>query len=194
VLRFYEKTIVEGIVARLTDTGLQFQDVRDTRTTMLASDRAYRPDLVLRFEKKTIFIEVDERQHAGYDNWCEHVREAAILSSKVDIDAEKLIIRVNPDAGGEKFALFTTKPTVDELMAKGAASFTTPRFDEKINEIVGLCRSFMNGGICPGHVHYVNWTRHAPPRDVTGGLAVSKHAVRTAIHTPAGLDNACGNK
>lgn len=192
--RFYEKTIVKGIVAKLTDAGLKFQDVRDTGIAMHAADRGYRPDLVLRFGNKTIFIEVDETQHAGYDNRCEHVREAAILSSVVDIGAEKLIIRVNPDAGGKAFALFTTKPTVDELMAKGAASFTTPRFDEKINEIVDLCRSFMNGGICPGHVHYVNWTRHTPPRDVTGGLAVSKHAVRTAIHTPAGLDNACGNK
>jgi hypothetical protein len=194
VLRFYEKTIIEGIVAKLTDAGLKFQDVRDSRIDMLVSDCEYRPDLVLRFEKKTIFIEVDERQHAGYDNLCERVREAAILSSKVDIDAEKLFIRVNPDAGGEEFALFTTKPTVDELMAKGAASFTTRRFDEKINEIVDMCLSFMNGGICPGHVHYVNWTCRTPPRDVTGGLAVSKHAVRTAIHTPAGLDNACGNK
>jgi hypothetical protein len=192
--RFYEKTIVKGIVAKLTDAGLQFQDVRDRRIDMLASEREYRPDLVLRFENKTIFIEVDEMQHAAYDNWCERVREAGILSSKVDIDAEKLFIRVNPDAGGKEFALFTTKPTADDLMTKGAASFTTPRFDEKINEIVELCRSFMNGDICPGHVYYVNWTSHAPPRDVTDVLAVSEHAVRTAIHTPAGLDNACGNK
>jgi hypothetical protein len=192
--RFYEKTIVKGIVAKLTDAGLKFQDVRDRRIDMHAAERGYRPDLVLRFENKTIFIEVDEMQHAGYDNRCEHVREAAILSSVVDIGAEKLIIRVNPDAGGKEFALFTTKPTADELMAKGAASFTTPRFDEKINEIVELCRSFMKGGIPPGHVHYVNWTSHAPPRDVTDVLAVSEHAVRTAIHTPAGLDNACGNK
>jgi len=192
--RFYEKTIVKGIVAKLTDAGLEFQDVRDRRIDMHAADREYRPDLVLRFEKKTIFIEVDEMQHAAYDNLCERVREAAILSSKADIDAEKLFIRVNPDAGGKAFALFTTKPTVDELVAKGAASFTTSRFDEKINEIVDMCLSFMNGGIRPGHVHYVNWTSHAPPRDVTDVLAVSEHAVRTAKHTPAGLDNACGNK
>jgi hypothetical protein len=194
--RFYEKTIVKGIVAKLTDAGLEFQDVRDRRIDMHAADRGYRPDLVLRFENKTIFIEVDEMQHAGYDNRCEHVREAAILSSVVDIGAEKLIIRVNPDAGGKEFALFTTKPTADDLMAKEAASFTTPRFDEKINEIVELCRSFMDGlpDIRPGHVYYVNWTSHAPPRDVTDVLAVSEHAVRTAIHTPAGLDNACGDK
>ena len=164
VIRFYEKTIVSAITSKLRDTGIAFDAVLDTAINMHTSNNAYRPDLVLRFDTKTVFVEVDEQQHGSYD--CERRREAAIFSSITDLEREKLMIRINPDAGGAAFALFTKKPTVVELVDHGDAAFLTPRFDEKLTEVVDMCARFVAGELQPGHVHHINWTTDAPPRPI----------------------------
>ena len=164
VHRFYEKTIVNAIVSKLRDEGIAFDAVLDTAINMHASNNAYRPDLVLRFDTKTVFVEVDEQQHTSYD--CELRREAAIFSSITDLEREKLMVRINPDAGGAAFALFTKKPTVVELVDHGDAAFLTPRFDEKLTEVVDLCTKFVADELQPGHVHHINWTTDAPPRPI----------------------------
>ena len=164
VVRFYEKTIVSAIVSKLRDTGNAFDAVLDTAINMHASNNAFRPDLVLRFDTKTVFVEVDEQQHGSYD--CERRREAAIFSSVADLEREKLMVRINPDAGGAAFALFTKKPTVVELVDHGDAAFTTPRFDEKLAEVVDICTKFVAGELQPGHIHHINWTIDAPPRPI----------------------------
>ena len=165
VIRFYEKAIVNAVVSKLRDAGIAFEAVLDAPINMHASNNAYRPDLVLRFETKTVFVEVDEQQHGSYD--CELRREAAIFSSIADLEREKLMVRINPDAGGVAFAMFTKKPTVVELLERdGVGSFTTPRFDEKLAEIVDLCTKFVAGELQPGHVHHINWTTDTPPRSV----------------------------
>jgi len=74
---------------------------------------------------------------------------------------------INPDAGGAAFELFTHIPTVSELLeSDGVGSFTTPRFDEKITEVLDICNRFVAGDIQPGHVHHINWTTDAPPRPI----------------------------
>ena len=166
VIRFYEKMIVNAIVSKLHDTESNFDAVLDTSIRMHASTTAYRPDLVLRFENsKTIFVEIDEQQHASYD--CDRRREAAIFSSVADLERDKLMIRINPDAGGAAFALFTKKPTVSELLeSDGVGTFMTPLFNQRLTEIVDICTRFVAGGIQPGYVHHVNWTTDASPRPI----------------------------
>jgi len=166
VHRFYEKTIVNAIVSNLRETGSKFEAVLDTPIKMHAATTAYRPDLVLRFaNSKTVFVEVDEHQHTSYE--CDRRREAAIFSSVADLERDKIMIRVNPDAGGAAFALFTKKPTVSELLeSDGVGSFTTPLFDQVVTEIVDLCARFVADEVQPGHVHHINWTTDAPPRPI----------------------------
>jgi hypothetical protein len=166
VIRFYEKMIVNAIVSKIHETGSKFEAVLDAPIKMHAATTAYRPDLVLRFaNSKTVFVEVDEQQHASYE--CDRRREAAIFSSVADLERDKLMIRVNPDAGGAAFALFTKKPTVSELLeSDGVNSFTTALFDQRLTEIVDICNRFVAGDIQPGHVHHVNWTVDAPPRPI----------------------------
>ena len=165
VIRFYEKTIVNAIISNLRGTGTKVDAVLDMPIQMHASTVAYRPDLVLRFDdKKTVFVEIDEGQHASYE--CERRREAAIFSSIADLDRDKIMIRINPDAGGAAFALFTKKPTANELLESddGVDAFKTALFDQRLAEILDLCNRFTAGGIQPGHVHHINWTTDAPPR------------------------------
>jgi len=166
VHRFYEKTIVNAIVSKIHESGSKFEAVLDAPIRMHASTNAYRPDLVMRFaNSKTVFVEVDERQHASYE--CERRREAAIFSSIPDLEREKIMIRVNPDAGGAAFALFEKKPTVSELLeSDGVSSFTTPLFNQRITEIVDLITRFVADEVQPGHVHHVNWNTDAPPRPI----------------------------
>ena len=166
VHRFYEKTIVNAIVSKIHETGTNFEAVLDAPIRMHASTNAYRPDLVLRFaNSKTVFVEVDEQQHASYE--CERRREAAIFSSIPDLERDKMMIRVNPDAGGAAFALFEKKPTVSELLeSDGVGSFKKPLFDLVVTDIVDICSRFVAGGIQPGYVHHVNWTTDAPPRSI----------------------------
>jgi len=166
VHRFYEKTIVNAIVSNLRETGTKFDAVLDAPIKMHAATTAYRPDLVLRFaNSKTVFVEVDEQQHASYD--CERRREAAIFSSVADIERDKLMIRVNPDAGGAAFAMFEKKPTVSELLeSDGVGSFTTALFDQAVTEIVDLCARFVADEVQPGYVHHINWTTEASPRPI----------------------------
>jgi hypothetical protein len=83
------------------------------------------------------------------------------------IERDKLMIRVNPDAGGAAFALFEKKPTVSELLeSDGVGSFTTPLFNQRITDIVDLCTRFVAGGIQPGYVHHINWTTDVSPRPI----------------------------
>jgi len=166
VIRFYEKIIVNAIVSKLDEIGSKFDAVLDTAIRMHAATTAYRPDLVMRFaNSKTVFVEVDERQHASYE--CDRRREAAIFSSVADLEREKLMIRINPDAGGAAFALFTKKPTVSELLeSDGVSSFTTPLFDQAVTDIVDICNRFVADEVQPGYVHHVNWTTDAPPRPI----------------------------
>ena len=166
VHRFYEKTIVNAIVSKIHGTGSKFDAVLDAPIRMHAATTAYRPDLVLRFaNSKTVFVEVDEQQHASYE--CDRRREAAIFSSVPDLERDKLMIRINPDAGGAAFALFTKKPTVSELLeSDGVGSFKKPLFDLVVTDIVDICSRFVAGGIQPGYVHHVNWTTDAPPRSI----------------------------
>lgn len=163
IVRFYESTITRAVVDKLRSTAPAFTTTINLMLEMHSSDRAYRPDLVLRFAGKTVFIEVDEGEHRSYK--CEVPREVSIFSSTVDIDSDKLMVRINPDAGGSKFTLFTKKATIKDI-ADGLdpLSFTTPRFNEKIDEIVLLVKAFVNGGVAPGHIHYINWTTLVPPR------------------------------
>ena len=163
VIRFYERTIVRAVITRVRETGLVFTKTNDVAISMHASDRAYRPDLVLRFSGKTVFLEVDEGEHRSYN--CELAREAAIFSSVEDLESEKLMIRVNPDAGGTENTLFSKKPTVAELAAGlDPVSCTTSRFNQKVDEIVELIVRFEKGDVAPGHVHHINWTTPTPPR------------------------------
>jgi hypothetical protein len=166
VIRFYEKMIVNAIVSNLRETGSKFDAVLDAPIKMHASTTAYRPDLVLRFDNaKTVFVEVDEQQHASYE--CDRRREAAIFSSVADLEREKLMIRVNPDAGGAAFALFAKKPTVSELLeSDGVGSFTTPLFDQRLTDIVDLITRFVADEVQPGYVHHINWTTDASPRPI----------------------------
>ena len=166
VHRFYEKTIINAIVSKIHETGTKFDAVLDAPIRMHASTTAYRPDLVLRFDNiKTVFVEVDEQQHASYE--CDRRREAAIFSSTTDLERDKLMIRVNPDAGGAVFALFEKKPTMSELLeSDGVCSFTTALFDQAVTDIVDLCSRFVADEVQPGYVHHVNWTTDAPPRPI----------------------------
>ena len=166
VIRFYEKTIVNAIVSNLRETGTKFDAVLDAPIKMHAATTAYRPDLVMRFaNSKTVFVEVDEQQHASYE--CERRREAAIFSSITDIERDKLMIRVNPDAGGAAFALFEKKPTVSELLeSDGVSSFKKPLFDQVVTDIVDICTRFVADEVQPGYVHHINWTTEASPRPI----------------------------
>jgi len=166
VIRFYEKMIVNAIVSKIHETGSKFDAVLDAPIKMHAATTAYRPDLVMRFaNSKTVFVEVDEQQHASYE--CERRREAAIFSSVADLERDKLMIRINPDAGGAAFALFTKKPTVSELLeSDGVGSFKKPLFDLVVTDIVDLITRFVADEVQPGYVHHVNWTTDAPPRPI----------------------------
>ena len=166
VRRFYEKTIVSAIVARLHAAGTEFEAVLDTSIQMHVSSAPYRPDLVLRFDTdKTVFIEIDEHQHASYE--CDKRREVAIFSSVTDLDRDKMMIRINPDAGGAAFAMFTKIPTVSELLeCDDVDAFKTALFDQRLTEILELCTRFVAGDVDPGHVYHINWTNDAPPRPI----------------------------
>ena len=162
VHRFYEKMIVNAIVSKLRDTESKFDAVLDLPIRMHASTTAYRPDLVLRFENaKTIFVEIDEQQHASYE--CDRRREAAIFSSTADLERDKLMIRINPDAGGAAFALFTKKPTVSELLeSDDVGTFTTPLFTQRLTEIVDICTRYAPG--YPAGIRHHQLDGRCPPR------------------------------
>ena len=166
VRRFYEKTIVSAIVSRLRAAGCKFEAVLDMPIQMHVSSAPYRPDLVIRFDDtKTVFIEVDEHQHASYE--CDRRREVAIFSSVSDIDRDKMMIRINPDAGGAAFAMFTKIPTVSELLeCDDVDAFKTALFDQRLTETIELCTRFVAGDVDPGHVYHINWTNDAPPRPI----------------------------
>ena len=166
VHRFYEKMIVNAIVTNLRSAGGKFDTVLDMPIQMHASSVAYRPDLILRFDnEKTVFVEIDEGQHTSYD--CERRREAAIFSSTTDIDRDKIMIRINPDTGGAAFALFTKKPTANELLeSDGVDAYKTALFDQRLTETIELCTRFVAGDVDPGHVYHINWTNDAPPRPI----------------------------
>jgi len=164
--KFYEQTICAAIALALDEAGVEYTAVFDKPLDMHTTGDRRRPDAVFRFvEKRTVFVEVDEGQHIGYS--CETKREADIFSSVEDLDADKLMIRINPDAGGAANTLFSGKATVKELNdGRKPLEFVTPRFAEKIVETVNLIRTFLTGGTPPGHIHYVNWTTTAPPQIV----------------------------
>jgi hypothetical protein len=166
VIRFYEKMIVNAIVSKIHETGSKFEAVLDAPIKMHAATTAYRPDLVLRFaNSKTVFVEVDEQQHASYE--CDRRREAAIFSSVADLERDKIMIRVNPDAGGAAFALFEKKPTVSELLeSDGVNSFTTALFNQRLTDIVDLITRFVADEVQPGYVHHINWTTDVSPRPI----------------------------
>jgi len=49
--------------------------------------------------------------------------------------------------------------------------FTTPRFGEKITEVISLIKAFLDEKLDPGHIHYINWTTPAPPQKLGTSIA-----------------------